>query len=446
MTTILILGGLTADRVPLISGSVSVTSDRTEHSLLTPADLSQEAEPASPTAGTGQPPVTECPSVLLVHSGLTADGRSLIAGAIAAKSNESAEQQQRIIEDIPLPLAEPETPGATGGEPEKEQPPPPSEEAAALRPVEAVQSVREQEETTCSPEEFKESPGEEGAIQAEERACAAPVESQERPIEQAPVRSDIVAEPPPSAGAFLSTKPPLGDKPEGEPIFVHDSAAAGAKESSPQSATVNTSVATKFASSFATSATDSATVEAAKTTKLASVEQDSRRLASLLLSLGRMRAADPPKYTSILERLEQLEKELGALNVVPPDPALSELVGQILTSDYPNSDLQIIVSTSRKTTTSKQFYETETPGMVGLAPEQLQDLQRKLMAKISSPDDTVFGTVGSENGGPTSALPAGAVQKKEVVEDDFATNDGNEVVSKKMTRVVTTSQSAVSGV
>lgn len=38
-----------------------------------------------------------------------------------------------------------------------------------------------------------------------------------------------------------------------------------------------------------------------------------------------------------------------------------------------------------------------------------------------------------------------AVQKKEVVEEGYTVPDGSEVVSKKMTRVVTTSQSTVSG-
>lgn len=38
-----------------------------------------------------------------------------------------------------------------------------------------------------------------------------------------------------------------------------------------------------------------------------------------------------------------------------------------------------------------------------------------------------------------------AIQKKEVHEEGYANADGSEVVSKKMTRVITTSQSAVSG-
>lgn len=49
----------------------------------------------------------------------------------------------------------------------------------------------------------------------------------------------------------------------------------------------------------------------------------------------------------------------------------------------PSISLQITVSCVRRQLTTKQQYETETPGMVGLPADQLQDLQRKLMAKIS---------------------------------------------------------------
>jgi hypothetical protein len=145
--------------------------------------------------------------------------------------------------------------------------------------------------------------------------------------------------------------------------------------------------------------------------------------------------------------LTQLEAELGALQAgLPADPELTELVGRILHEDYPDADLQIVVSTARKTTTTKQCYETETPGMVGLGADQLHDLQRKLMTKISSPDDTVFGTTASGMAATdATAPPPDAIQKKEVREEAEASNDGKEAVAKKMTRVVTTSQSAVTG-
>lgn len=89
---------------------------------------------------------------------------------------------------------------------------------------------------------------------------------------------------------------------------------------------------------------------------------------------------------SVLKRLSELEAEMGVAAAgtrLPPDPQLTELMCRLLSSHYPACDLQIVVSSCRKTTTTKQYYDTETPGMVGLNPEKLRDLQRKLMDKIS---------------------------------------------------------------
>lgn len=106
-------------------------------------------------------------------------------------------------------------------------------------------------------------------------------------------------------------------------------------------------------------------------------------LSSILLRLQHLEMDDPAKYNNIVDRLHALEAEMSLQNTgLPPDSELTEIVGNILTSDYPHADLQIVVSTSRKTTSSTQFYETETPGMVGLAPEQLRELQSKLINKI----------------------------------------------------------------
>uniref|UniRef100_A0A915ERT7 Uncharacterized protein n=1 Tax=Ditylenchus dipsaci TaxID=166011 RepID=A0A915ERT7_9BILA len=172
--------------------------------------------------------------------------------------------------------------------------------------------------------------------------------------------------------------------------------------------------------------------------------------------------------TQIVNRLRELEAEIsmqvgqaGSASL-PQDPQLSELMARILTSRFPGADLQIVVSSSRKTTTTKQYYETETPGMVGLETDQLRELQSKLMEKIStSPsfDARASGKAASRsetagNGhtnGHASTQPEGSaangasVQHKESSEEAFANGDGSQVVSKKMTRVVTTSQSSVSG-
>lgn len=165
----------------------------------------------------------------------------------------------------------------------------------------------------------------------------------------------------------------------------------------------------------------------------------------------------------IVNRLRELEAEIsvqvgqaGSASL-PQDPQLSELMAGILTGRFPACELQIVVSSSRKTTTTKQYYETETPGMVGLETEQLRELHKKLMEKISTSssfDARAGEQAEAENGHANghgsqpegSAANGGAsVQHKESSEEAFANADGSQVVSKKMTRVVTTSQSPVSG-
>lgn len=91
---------------------------------------------------------------------------------------------------------------------------------------------------------------------------------------------------------------------------------------------------------------------------------------------------------SVVERLRQLEAEMDAEAAagafrLPADRELTDRLGAFLAERYPHADLQITVNSVRRTITTKQQYETETPGMVGLPMEQLQELQRKLMAKIS---------------------------------------------------------------
>jgi len=111
---------------------------------------------------------------------------------------------------------------------------------------------------------------------------------------------------------------------------------------------------------------------------------DEAFLTNFLRQLAHFKMTDEEKYADVVERLRQLEDELKiSSSGLPPDPEFSELVGRILKSDYPNADLQIIVNSSRKTTTTKSFYETETPGMVGLNGDQIRELQVKLMGNIS---------------------------------------------------------------
>jgi hypothetical protein len=110
----------------------------------------------------------------------------------------------------------------------------------------------------------------------------------------------------------------------------------------------------------------------------------SKSLSFILSNLAKLKMVNQSQYSDVVERLYELEDEMkDAATGLPPDPSLTDLIGKILSAEYPNADLQIIVSSSRKTTTTKSFYETETPGMVGLEPDKLQELQRKLMTNIS---------------------------------------------------------------
>lgn len=92
------------------------------------------------------------------------------------------------------------------------------------------------------------------------------------------------------------------------------------------------------------------------------------------------------KKKSAVERLYELESEMCSKATgmrLPSDPELTDVMARLLTHQNQNADLQITVTSERKTTTTKQYYETETPGMLGLPLEQLIELQRKLMEKIS---------------------------------------------------------------
>lgn len=90
---------------------------------------------------------------------------------------------------------------------------------------------------------------------------------------------------------------------------------------------------------------------------------------------------------SVVDRLHQLEADMDAEAAgafrLPADRELTERLAAFLATRHPHADLQITVSCERRQITTKQQYETETPGMIGLPADQLQDLQRKLMAKIS---------------------------------------------------------------
>ncbi|CAI5449460.1 unnamed protein product [Caenorhabditis angaria] len=150
-------------------------------------------------------------------------------------------------------------------------------------------------------------------------------------------------------------------------------------------------------------------------------------LARLLFTL---KMVDADKHSSAVQRLRELEEELRQAGAVTPaDPAVSDAVARALAVAGAGRDVQIRVNQSKHTTTTKTVYETETPGMASMDSDQIRALQQQILADISSQEHSDSGTT----------------QKKETAEEGFTNEDGSVVVSKKMTRVVTTTRTTLPG-
>uniref|UniRef100_A0A914IF04 Uncharacterized protein n=1 Tax=Globodera rostochiensis TaxID=31243 RepID=A0A914IF04_GLORO len=167
----------------------------------------------------------------------------------------------------------------------------------------------------------------------------------------------------------------------------------------------------------------------------------------------RQQHKQPP---SVVERLRQLEAEMDAEAAagafrLPDDRELTVRLADFLADRYPDADLQLTVSSVRRTITTKQQYETETPGMVGLPLEQLQELQRKLMAKISAQPfehakSAEKGEEIEEKQEEWARRGPEDVQQSESVEEGVGpTDEAGTIVSKKRMHVLATSQSQVQG-
>ncbi|CAJ0579740.1 unnamed protein product, partial [Mesorhabditis spiculigera] len=157
-------------------------------------------------------------------------------------------------------------------------------------------------------------------------------------------------------------------------------------------------------------------------------------LGRLLLFFTELKMHNPSRHREAVERLRQLEEELRESGAVcPPDPAVADAVARALAAAAPGHDIQIRVNQSRHTTTTKTVYETETPGMVGLSPDHIRSLHRQML------DSLVTGN------GSDAHAESGTTQKKETAEEGFTDEDGALVVSKRMTRLVTTTRSALPG-
>ncbi|KAK0398093.1 hypothetical protein QR680_002423 [Steinernema hermaphroditum] len=153
-------------------------------------------------------------------------------------------------------------------------------------------------------------------------------------------------------------------------------------------------------------------------------------LSNILIGLSHLQMTCPEKYNAAVNRLQHLEEELKQAGAIcPQDAQLSATVAKALASASPNADVQIRVSTSRKTTTTNTSYETETPGMCGLDPEQVSRLHKEMLANLTAQHGMAPTTPETD-------------QKVESMEEGFTNEDGSVVVSKKMTRVVTTTKSS----
>jgi hypothetical protein len=76
----------------------------------------------------------------------------------------------------------------------------------------------------------------------------------------------------------------------------------------------------------------------------------------------------PPKRPSVMERLRALEMEMSVEAAglrLPEDPELTDKLSAFLGAQHPDADLQITVSSVRRTTTTKQQYETVWGGQNG---------------------------------------------------------------------------------
>ncbi|VDM95854.1 unnamed protein product [Thelazia callipaeda] len=134
------------------------------------------------------------------------------------------------------------------------------------------------------------------------------------------------------------------------------------------------------------------------------------------------------RHAAAVSRLQDLEEELrDAGAICPPDTAVSDVVANALATASPNSDIQIRVNSSRQVTTTKSVFETETPGMTGASavPPLSTELDASTELKFLITDSFYFEVTD---------------QKHESVAEGFASDDGSVVVSKKMTRIVTTTK------
>lgn len=107
-------------------------------------------------------------------------------------------------------------------------------------------------------------------------------------------------------------------------------------------------------------------------------------IANLLRTLKVLEMSDTDRYTSALQRLQDLEQELRAAGAIcPPDSKILDSVAKAISDAHPNADVQIRYNTSRHTKSTKTVFETETPAMEGLDAQNIQRLHQQLIDNLS---------------------------------------------------------------
>uniref|UniRef100_A0A0N4ZBK6 Microtubule-associated protein futsch n=1 Tax=Parastrongyloides trichosuri TaxID=131310 RepID=A0A0N4ZBK6_PARTI len=161
------------------------------------------------------------------------------------------------------------------------------------------------------------------------------------------------------------------------------------------------------------------------------LEKKHSYLNEMLCQMKAIPSNDQEKFLKVVQRVMDLEDELKMSGInVPKDDVLFEKVIMAMLKDYPNTDLQIVATSSRRITTTKMSYEEPTPGMDNKTDNEVMERQRKLLNEICEKDNEkdADGMSSQDN-----------VQQSEKVDEGY-TEDNGDITSKRMTHTIVTTQ------
>uniref|UniRef100_A0A0N5BZ52 Uncharacterized protein n=1 Tax=Strongyloides papillosus TaxID=174720 RepID=A0A0N5BZ52_STREA len=168
-----------------------------------------------------------------------------------------------------------------------------------------------------------------------------------------------------------------------------------------------------------------------KNSVLTDLEQNYSHFNGMMSQIKAAPYYDEDKFLLVVKRIMDLEEELKISGInVPKDEALFEKIVLAMLKDYPNTDLQIVATSSRRITTTKMSYDESTPGMDNKSDDEVMKTQRKLLDEIYEKD------YEKEVDGMTSQ---DKIQQSEKVDEGF-TEDNGDVISKRMTHTIVTTQ------